>query len=151
MTPAATITILRQFNEWRRGDEDLPQPNPKQITEAINAAVEMIERLEAAEKERDALRFEIQVREAARKRIERERDNANVAVAGMVLEAERLQAKVEAMEQQEPVAKVRANQAGGNAGLAWSVAPLNDFESLPPLRDGDNLYALPGAASEAKP
>lgn len=44
MTPAETITILRQFNEWRQGDEDLPQPNPKQITAAIYAAIEMIEK-----------------------------------------------------------------------------------------------------------
>ena len=25
MTPTETIAILRQFNEWRRGDEDIPQ------------------------------------------------------------------------------------------------------------------------------
>ena len=49
MTPAETITILRQFNEWRRCDEDIPQPDPREIGEAIDAAVEMIERLEAAE------------------------------------------------------------------------------------------------------
>ena len=51
MTPAETTAILRQFNEWRRGDEDVPQPDPREIGEAIDAAVEMIERLEAAEKE----------------------------------------------------------------------------------------------------
>ena len=49
MTPAKTITILRQHNEWRPGNEDLPQHAPKQITEAINAAVEMIERLKKIE------------------------------------------------------------------------------------------------------
>ena len=49
MTPTETATILRQFNEWRLGDEDLPQPDAKQITAAIDAAIEMIERLEAAE------------------------------------------------------------------------------------------------------
>ena len=59
MTPAEAATILRQFNEWRRGDEDIPQFDPREIGEAIDAAVEMIERLEAAEKERDALRNEI--------------------------------------------------------------------------------------------
>lgn len=47
MTHTETITILRQFNEWRLGDEDLPQPDPKQITTAIYAAVEMIERAES--------------------------------------------------------------------------------------------------------
>ena len=49
MTPTETITILRLYNEWRQGGEDLPQPDPKQITAAINAAVEMIE---AAEEDR---------------------------------------------------------------------------------------------------
>ena len=56
MTPAETAAFLRQFNEWRRGDEDIPQPDPRVIGEAIDAAVEMIDRLEAAEKERDDLR-----------------------------------------------------------------------------------------------
>ena len=56
-----------------------------------------------------------------------------------------LQAKIEAMERQEPVAKVRVHQTGGNAGIAWSVAPLNDFDALPLMRDGSKLYALPGA------
>ena len=45
MTPTEVTTILRQFNEWRLSDEDLPQPDAKQITAAIDAAVEMIERI----------------------------------------------------------------------------------------------------------
>ena len=65
-------------------------------------------------------------------------------------ENDALRARVEAMERQEPVAKVRVHQAGGNVGLAWSVAPLNDFDSLPLMRDGDRLYALPGAKGEKK-
>ena len=44
MTPAETAAILRQFNEWRRGDEGIPQPDPREIGDAIDAAVEMIER-----------------------------------------------------------------------------------------------------------
>ena len=59
MTPAETAAFLRQFNEWRRGDEDIPQPDPRVIGEAIDAAVEMIDRLEAAEKERDDLKAKI--------------------------------------------------------------------------------------------
>ena len=48
MTHAETITILRQFNEWRLcNDEDLTQLDPKQITEAIDAAIEIIERAES--------------------------------------------------------------------------------------------------------
>ena len=50
MTPAETTTILRQFNEWRRGDyEPSEQPEPpdsREIGEAVDAAVEMIERME---------------------------------------------------------------------------------------------------------
>ena len=51
MTPAEVITILRQFNEWRRapGIGWRGHPTTKEITEAIDAAVEMIERLEDAE------------------------------------------------------------------------------------------------------
>lgn len=50
MTPTETATILRQFNEWRRDDDYiLPQPDPREIGLAIDAAVEMIE---SAEEER---------------------------------------------------------------------------------------------------
>ena len=49
MTPTETAAILRQFNEWRRGDEDIPQPDPREIGEAIDAAVEMIERMRDVE------------------------------------------------------------------------------------------------------
>ena len=48
MTPAETTAILRQFNEWRRGDEDIPQFDPREIGGAIDAAVEMIERMDGA-------------------------------------------------------------------------------------------------------
>jgi len=51
MTPTETATILRQFNEWRRGDEDIPQFDPREIGEAIDAAVEMIERTAKTELE----------------------------------------------------------------------------------------------------
>ena len=44
MSPAETTSRLRRLaNEWRLGDEDLPQPDAKQITAAIYAAIEMIE------------------------------------------------------------------------------------------------------------
>ena len=45
MTPTETITILRQFNEWRRGG-DIEQPGPLAVGEAIDAAIEMIEEQE---------------------------------------------------------------------------------------------------------
>lgn len=53
MTPNETTTILRQFNGWRRGDyaqEEQPtRPDPVEISEAIDAAVEMIERMRDVE------------------------------------------------------------------------------------------------------
>lgn len=38
MTPAEVAAKLRVFNDWRRGDEDIPQFDPCQIGEAIDAA-----------------------------------------------------------------------------------------------------------------
>lgn len=46
MTPAETAAVLRQYNAWRRGNlEDLPQPDPREIGKAIDAAIKMIERV----------------------------------------------------------------------------------------------------------
>ena len=45
MTPTETAAILRQFNDWRRGHhDDAAQPDPREIGEAIDAAIAMIER-----------------------------------------------------------------------------------------------------------
>ena len=63
-------------------------------------------------------------------------------------ENDELRAKVEQMEKQEPVAQVGVHKTGGNAGIAWSARPLNEFDSLPLLRDGDKLYLAPGARGE---
>ena len=49
MTPAETAAFLRRYNEWRRDDEDISQFDVCKISEAIDAAIEMIERLELAE------------------------------------------------------------------------------------------------------
>ena len=53
MTPTEVAATLRQFNEWRRGDyepsEQPAPPDPIEIGEAIDAAVEMIERMEKME------------------------------------------------------------------------------------------------------
>lgn len=45
MSPAEAAAFLRRYNEWRRGDEDIPQFDPREIGGAIDAAVEMIERM----------------------------------------------------------------------------------------------------------
>ena len=41
MTPAEAATILRQFNEWRRGG-DIEQPGPLAVGEAIDATLKPI-------------------------------------------------------------------------------------------------------------
>ena len=49
MTPNEVITILRQFNDWRRDfDDKVEQPDSYEISESIDAAVEMIERMDGA-------------------------------------------------------------------------------------------------------
>ena len=47
MTPAETANILRQFNEWFRVPSVgwREKPTSKELTEAIDAAAEMIERI----------------------------------------------------------------------------------------------------------
>lgn len=44
MTPAEVAAKLRAFNDWRRGG-DIEYPGPLTVDEAIDAAVEMIERM----------------------------------------------------------------------------------------------------------
>lgn len=50
MTPTETAALLRQFNAWLRGDRyDIAAPTTREMGEAIDAALEMIERLEQIE------------------------------------------------------------------------------------------------------
>ena len=50
MTPTETTTFLRHYNAWRRGNlEDQPMPDPREIGLAIDAAIEMIERMRNVE------------------------------------------------------------------------------------------------------
>jgi len=46
MTATETVSFLRHFNRWRRGDDSIPQPQPEKAGEAIDAACAHIERLE---------------------------------------------------------------------------------------------------------
>ena len=58
MTPTEVAAKLRQFNEWRRDfDDKVEQPDSYEIGEAIDAAIELIERLEAVEQDRRTLVF----------------------------------------------------------------------------------------------
>ena len=46
MTPIEVAATLRQFNGWRRDfDDKFEQPDPHEVSEAIDAAIEMIERM----------------------------------------------------------------------------------------------------------
>ena len=49
MTSTEITARLRNYNLWRRGHhDDTAQPDPREIGEAIDAAVEMIERMDEA-------------------------------------------------------------------------------------------------------
>ena len=91
------------------GGYGLQQEANASLIAAANPATisELLDRLEAAEKERDALR-----------------------------------AKIEAMEKQEPVASVYYK--------AGSCIRWVEYLGWQKLKDGTNLYALPGAKGEEK-
>ena len=170
MTPTETAAILRQFNEWRRGDEDIPQLDPREIGEAIDAAIAMIERLEAAEKEVTHIKeveFPRKMRavavgwETKCARLEQERDELRAkietaendaahqkALAASALrvakgwedKCDELRAKIEAMERQEPLCWAQIDE------LEETVSGVLGFE-CPPYYTTP-LYALPGAKGE---
>ena len=50
MTPTETLTILQQFNAWRRAiDGRVEQPDPHELGVAIDEAIAMIERTQELE------------------------------------------------------------------------------------------------------
>ena len=131
MSPTETAATLRQFIDWRRDTSNWP-PSPMLIEKAIDAAIAMIDRLEAAEKERDALRLAV-------------RHEADCVDAAKV-EIEALHAKIEEMRRQEPVAylslsSARMLESGVIAsGVVWNCRD-KAASDIP-------LYALPGAKGE---
>ena len=57
-TRDSVIAFLINFNKWRRGDEDIKQPDPKEIGENIDAAIKMLTALQAgAGDAQDAARY----------------------------------------------------------------------------------------------
>ena len=120
MTHTETITILRRYNKWRRGNlEGRPMPDPREIGEAIDAAIEMIDRLEAAE--RSVTEAYQRGYATGQEEIEKERDA--------------LRAKIERMERQKPAGVVQWIKG-------WPVVNAHDGVILEPNKP---LYALPGA------
>ena len=151
MTPAETAAFLRRYNEWRRDDEDISQFDVCKIGEAIDAAVEMIDRLEAAESdalEQARLNGMGASREATLmaklEAAENERAIDEQRIADLMAELNRvgqeneeLRAKIEIMEQQAPVASVWRCDNGHIHGSCERTLPM-----------GTKLYALPGAKGE---
>ena len=151
MTPAQVAATLRQFNEWRRGElDDLSMPDPREIGEAIDAAIEMIERIEAAEKsDAESLtmyRKARDERDALRAALRHEADCVEAAKA----EIEALRAKIAAMEQQEPARLVTAvaYRWRYRGAVMWQYGELTE-ETTRRAKEHNHevqpLYTLPGA------
>jgi hypothetical protein len=45
MKTEKAIQILRDYNLWRRGNEEMKQPDPREIGEAIDEVIEAMEKL----------------------------------------------------------------------------------------------------------
>jgi hypothetical protein len=45
--PQQTIEFLQRFNQWRRGDESIEQPDPTEIGIAIDNAINLIKQRDA--------------------------------------------------------------------------------------------------------
>ena len=47
MTTQTAIYILELYNKWRRGNEDMEMPDPKQLGLAIDLAIECMKGMES--------------------------------------------------------------------------------------------------------
>ena len=136
MTPTETAAILRQYNVWRRGNlEGQPQPDPREIGEAIDAAVEMIERMDGASREA-ALMAKLEAAEKERDELRTELKEVRHEVAMTHYTINTLQAKVDETEKQEPVAWCATDET------ETVVEALGMNKSR---RFGTALYLAPGA------
>ena len=146
-------------NEWHALSERLEAAESDALEQArLNGMggereATLIAKLEAAEKERDVLRNEI----ACVKEVEFPRKAQAVADAWKGkcerLEAERdvLRAKIEEMEQQEPVAwMLNCQTLGGDTGwiLSWTQSGAGLCNRLQGEENEKRLYALPVAKGE---
>ena len=50
MTKKQTIDFLINFNKWRRGHEEVEQPNPKEIGIAIDNAIKFLKQIKEKNK-----------------------------------------------------------------------------------------------------
>lgn len=42
MTADQVVAFLKNYNKWRRGDDSIEQPHPKELGEAIDAAIHLL-------------------------------------------------------------------------------------------------------------
>ena len=127
-------------NELRRYSRKIGHPAgdvPSVMLAAADEIERLAARLEASEKERDALRAEIiHIKEVEFPR------KAQAVADGWRGRCERLEAKIAKMEQQVPVAEWIENRFHQYPQLVWNKKYRVNI--------GDKLYALPGAKGEEK-
>jgi len=46
MTPTDHLAILIRFQKWRKGDDEIEQPDPRDISEAIDYAIQCCEAIQ---------------------------------------------------------------------------------------------------------
>ena len=182
MTPTETAAILRKFAQCLRADKylwgaSLPGVSAE-VGAAIESAIEMIDRLEAAEKsdaesiamyrkardERDALRADKGTLQLMLYSIKNHLEAAEKSDAESIAmyrkardERDALRAKIEQMEKQEPVAwQARCRPDWGDGTWsAWELCSENyakDTIRVSVLHnwiyEARALYALPGVKGE---
>ena len=159
MTPAETATVLRQLHGWLKGGT---QWAPTRGAEAVETAIEMIERLEAAESARrddyqnwmtalDRNAELLAKLEAAEKDIalkERIIDSLGSELNAVANERDDLLARIREMEQQEPVAWLHETRRDSDVVTTavkhvWEKVAVGSMAaySIP-------LYLAPGAKGE---
>ena len=134
--------------------------NASFIAAANPAAIsELLDRLEAAEKERDALRVKAEAVESDAAHQKTLAESALRVAEGWERKCDALRAKVERMEQQGPVEWQTRTRPAWNDGTwgPWrkcSEEYAEDIKKTPLLHDwlyeARALYALPGAKGEEK-
>lgn len=121
----AAKTLLARVYSEAYGDVEQETANASFIAAANPATIsELLDRLEAVEKERDAAR--------------KITDSLALALNTSNHKRYALRTKIEAMEKQEPVATVRINAINGNPSVDF--IPGHRY-----LHHNSSLYALPGA------
>ena len=48
MTSDQVVAFLKNYNQWRRGDDSIEQPHPKELGEAIDAAIYLLSERKSA-------------------------------------------------------------------------------------------------------